>query len=109
MPTRLRLLIVLAAYAGLRQDERLELLRPDADGACGRVISAPKTASGVRTVHLPPPFLPILQKHLLEAIDLYGPNAAPPTNDIRTPRTGVRPPPPPIPGSPTPRPTGIGR
>jgi integrase len=33
---------------------------------CGRVISAPKTASGVRTVHAPPPFLPMLQKHLLE-------------------------------------------
>jgi len=90
MPTRLRLLIVLAAYVGLRQGELLELLRPDVDGVsgrihvtrkvdkdvtpdadgacaqCGRVISAPKTASGVRTVHVPPPFLPILQKHLLE-------------------------------------------
>ncbi|HEX3297460.1 MAG TPA: tyrosine-type recombinase/integrase, partial [Nocardioides sp.] len=33
---------------------------------CGRVVSAPKTASGVRTVHIPPPFLPMLQKHLLE-------------------------------------------
>ncbi len=33
---------------------------------CGRVFSAPKTASGVRTVHLPPPFLPTMQKHLLE-------------------------------------------
>ena len=90
MPQRLKLLVVLAAYVGLRQGELLELRRwdvdgvtgriqvtrkvdkdvtPDADGACaecGRVISAPKTASGVRTVHVPPPFLPILQKHLLE-------------------------------------------
>lgn len=90
MPARLRLLIVLAAYVGLRQGELLELRRSDVDGltgrihvtrkvdkdvtpgadgacsGCGRVISSPKTASGVRTVHVPPPFLPMLQKHLLE-------------------------------------------
>ena len=42
---------------------------PGAQGACpkcGRAISAPKTASGTRTVHVPPPFLPMLQQHLLE-------------------------------------------
>ena len=33
---------------------------------CGRPISSPKTRSGVRTVHVPPPFLPMLQQHLLE-------------------------------------------
>ncbi|HET7385082.1 MAG TPA: site-specific integrase [Nocardioidaceae bacterium] len=90
MPERLRLLIVLAAFVGLRQGELLELRRSDVDGVtgrinvtrkidkdvvsgaagacpkCGRVISSPKTASGVRTVHVPPPFLPLLQKHLLE-------------------------------------------
>lgn len=90
MPERLKLLIVLAAYVGLRQGELLELRRADVDGVtgrvsvtrkidkdvipgadgacpnCSRVISAPKTASGVRTVHVPPPFLPMLQKHLLE-------------------------------------------
>jgi len=90
MPERLRLLIVLAAFVGLREGELLELRRSDIDGVtgrinvtrkvdkdvipatkdacpeCGRVISAPKTASGVRTVHVPPPFLPMLQKHLLE-------------------------------------------
>jgi len=90
LPPRLRLLIVLAAYVGLRQGELLELRRSDVDGVtgrihvtrkvdkdvtpgadgacreCGRVISSPKTASGVRTVHVPPPFLPMLQKHLLE-------------------------------------------
>ena len=90
MPERLRLLIVLAAFVGLRQGELLELRRSDVDGVtgrikvsrkvdkdvvpgadgacpqCGRVVSAPKTASGVRTVHVPPPFLPLLQKHLLE-------------------------------------------
>ncbi|MEO5661659.1 MAG: site-specific integrase [Nocardioides sp.] len=90
MPERLRLLIVLAAFVGLREGELLELRRSDIDGVsgrisvtrkvdkdvvsgaagacreCGRAISAPKTASGVRTVHVPPPFLPMLQKHLLE-------------------------------------------
>jgi len=90
MPARLRLLIVLAAFLGLRQGELLELRRSDVDGVtgrikvsrkvdkdvvagasgacpqCGRVVSAPKTASGVRTVHVPPPFLPMLHKHLLE-------------------------------------------
>jgi integrase len=90
MPDRLKLLVVLAAYVGLRQGELLELRRSDVDGVtgrisvsrkidkdvipgaesacpnCGRAISAPKTASGVRTVHIPPPFLAMLQKHLLE-------------------------------------------
>ncbi len=33
---------------------------------CGRPITAPKTVSGIRTVHVPPPFLQMLQRHLLE-------------------------------------------
>jgi integrase len=90
MPERLRFLIVCAAFVGLREGELLELRRSDVDGVtgrikvsrkvdkdvivgaagacpkCGRVVSAPKTASGVRTVHVPPPFLPMLQRHLLE-------------------------------------------
>lgn len=90
MPDRLRLLIVLASFVGLREGELLELRRSDVDGVtgrikvtrkidkdviagapgacprCGRGISAPKTRSGIRTVHVPPPFLPMLQKHLLE-------------------------------------------
>lgn len=90
MPERLRLLIVLAAFAGLREGELLELRRTDVDGVtgrinvirkidkdaepgapgaclnCGRPISAPKTAAGRRTVHVPSPFLPMLQRHLLE-------------------------------------------
>lgn len=97
MPDRLKLLIVLAAFVGLRQGELLELRRSDVDhrlgwihvarkvdkdvipnakGACpncGRAISAPKTSSGVRTVHVPPPFLPMLQKHLIEFAE-RGPN-----------------------------------
>lgn len=90
MPERLKLLIVLAAFVGLREGELLELRRSDVDGVtgrinvarkvdkdanpavrgacpeCGRHISTPKTKSGVRTVHVPPPFLAMLQKHLLE-------------------------------------------
>ncbi len=90
MPDRLKLLIVLAAFVGLREGELLELRRSDLDGVtgrievtrkvdkdadaeipgacpnCGRHISAPKTRSGIRTVHVPPPFLPMLQAHLLE-------------------------------------------
>jgi integrase len=86
-----RLLIILTWYVGLRQGELLELRRSDVDGVTGRIsvarkidkdvipgaagacpnrdgraISAPKTASGVRTVHVPPPLLPMLQRHLLE-------------------------------------------
>lgn len=90
MPERLKPLIVLAAFVGLREGELLELRRSDVDGvtgridvtrkvdkdadpsvrgacpACGRPISTPKTKSGVRTVHVPPPFLKMLQQHLLE-------------------------------------------
>ncbi len=90
MPERLKLFIVLAAFAGLREGELMELRRSDVDGLtgrisvtrkvdkdtdrsvrgacpnCGRYISTPKTRSGIRVVHVPPPFLPMLQKHLLE-------------------------------------------
>ena len=90
MPDRLKLLVVLAAFVGLRQGELLELRRSDVDGLtarvsvarkvdkdvipgaaragpnCRRAISSPKTASGMRAVHVPPPFLRMLQQHLLE-------------------------------------------
>ncbi len=90
MPERLRLFIVLAAFVGLREGELLELRRSDVGGltgridvarkvdkdadhsapgacpGCGRTISAPKSRNGVRTVHVPPPFLSMMQAHLLE-------------------------------------------
>jgi integrase len=90
MPERLKLFIVLAAFVGLREGELMELRRSDIDGLtgrisvtrkvdkdadpsvrgacpnCGRFISTPKTRSGVRVVHVPPPFLPMLQQHLLQ-------------------------------------------
>ncbi len=37
MPERLRLLIVLAAFVGLRRGELLELRRSDVDGVTGRI------------------------------------------------------------------------
>lgn len=90
MPERLKLFIVLAAFVGLREGELMELRRFDVDGLtgrisvtrkvdkdadpsvrgacpnCGRFISTPKTKSGIRVVHVPPPFMPMLQQHLLE-------------------------------------------
>ncbi|HMY08667.1 MAG TPA: site-specific integrase [Marmoricola sp.] len=93
MPERLRLLIIIAAFVGLREGELLELRRLDIDSAagvikvsrkidkdpnpsargacvnCGRPISAPKTRSGVRVVHLPPPFWPLLRLHLAKYAD----------------------------------------
>lgn len=90
MPPRLRLFVVLAAFVGLREGELLELRRSDIDGVagrvsvsrkvdkeplpgasnpcpnCGRGVGPPKTRSGTRVVHVPPPFLPLLQRHLLE-------------------------------------------
>jgi hypothetical protein len=94
MPERLKLFIVLAAFVGLREGELMELRRSDVDGLtgrisvtrkvdkdadpsvrgacpeCGRFISTPKTKSGVRIVHVPPPFMPMLQTHLVELIEL---------------------------------------
>lgn len=88
MPDRLELFIILAAFVGLREGELLELRRKDTDEKAGRIsvtrkvdkdaiadaptpcpqcargISTPKTASGIRTVHLPPPFIPALVQHL---------------------------------------------
>lgn len=89
MPGHLKLFIVLAAFVGLHEGELFELRRSDVDGVtgrisvtrkvdkvdrsvrgacpeCGRHISAPKTKSGVRVVHVPPPFHAMLQKRLLE-------------------------------------------
>lgn len=90
MPEPLRLLVVLAAFCGLRQGELLELRRSDVDGlagriaiarqvakdaqpgmpgacaSCGRVIGPPKTDAGRRVVYLPARFLPMLRQHLLQ-------------------------------------------
>ena len=43
MPERLKLLIVLAAFVGLREGELLELRRSDVDGVTGRITSPAKS------------------------------------------------------------------
>jgi integrase len=47
MPPRLQLLIVLAAFGGLRQGELLELRRSDVDGVTGRINVARKVDKDV--------------------------------------------------------------
>ncbi len=79
MPDRLRLLVLLAAWCGLRRGELLALRRSDCDlagGALrversthhlndGRVITGPpKTAAGRRRVHWPPTLTKTIQDHL---------------------------------------------
>lgn len=78
MPARLRPLVLLAAWCGLRFGELAELRRKDVDlprqvlhvhramvrvnGA--EVIGSPKSEAGVRDVALPPHLLPVLRDHL---------------------------------------------
>ena len=50
MPERLRLLIVLAAFVGLREGELLELRRSDVDGVTGRINVARKVDKDVNPV-----------------------------------------------------------
>ena len=89
MPERLRLFIVLAAFVGLREGELSELRRSDVDGVIGRIGSparsrrtstrSPRCVPRLRPRRRraedrqrgpdrarAPPFLPMLQKHLLE-------------------------------------------
>lgn len=92
MPERLRAMVLLAAWAQLRFGELVELRRKDvvirSDGGHrygvvkvrrgavrvdGKVVvGAPKTAAGVRDVHLPPHLLPAIEAHLK---DHTGPGA----------------------------------
>lgn len=79
MPPRYRALVLTAAWSGARWGElvaltrdRLDLLHATMtidrqqvelrDGTL--LVDSPKTAAGVRTVHLPPHLLPELQQHL---------------------------------------------
>jgi integrase len=79
MPERLRLLVQLAAWCGLRRGELLALVRGDLDleqarvrveRACYQlndgqvVVGEPKTAAGRRTVHWPPGLTPQVEEHL---------------------------------------------
>ncbi|MGN6204110.1 tyrosine-type recombinase/integrase [Humibacter sp.] len=79
MPPRYRMLVLLAAWCGLRFGELTELRRKDIDTKRGIVhvrrgvtlvggkfvVSTPKTAAGIRDVAVPPFLLPQLREHLL--------------------------------------------
>jgi len=91
MPARLRLMVLLAAWCGLRFGELAELRRKDIDvkrdadraPVSGRVrvrrgvvrvdgqtiVGTPKTAAGVRDVAIPPHLLPAVDAHLREHVE----------------------------------------
>lgn len=78
MPDKYQLLVLLAAWCGLRFGELAELRRSDVDvtnGAvhirrgvvrtnAGRVVKGPKSEAGKRTVALPPHLLPLVKSHI---------------------------------------------
>jgi integrase len=79
VPSRYRMLILLAAWSGARWGELVALTRDSLDLDGGTVtidrqyvelrdgtllLDAPKTAAGVRTVHIPPHLLGELRAHL---------------------------------------------
>jgi integrase len=78
MPERMRPLVVLGAWGGLRRGEMLGLQRQDIDLLKGtiridrsaqeinnrRVIGPPKTRAGFRTLHIPESTLELLKRHL---------------------------------------------
>ena len=78
MPERLRALILLAGWCGLRQGELLELRRHDVNLEAGvvavergvtrvkgeHVVGLPKSLAGRRTVAIPPHIVPALEHHL---------------------------------------------
>ena len=79
MPAKLRAAVVLAAWGTLRRGEVLGLRRDDLDVAAGTVpverslgerrngaviVGPPKSGAGVRTVHMPPSAMQVLQEHL---------------------------------------------
>lgn len=82
MPQRYRLMILLAAWCGLRFGEITELRRKDIDLKNGIVkvrravvrvnsafiIGTPKSDAGTRDVNIPPHLLPVIKAHLADNI-----------------------------------------
>ena len=78
MPAKYRLMVVLASWCALRYGELAELRRSDVDLAVGvlrvrravtwaegqPVVGTPKSAAGVRDVHVPPHLMNDLRAHL---------------------------------------------
>ena len=82
MPERYRLMILLAAWCGLRFGEITELRRKDIDVTSGVVkirravvrvegefvVGTPKSDAGTRDVNIPPHLLPVVKAHLASNI-----------------------------------------
>jgi integrase len=82
MPERYRLMVLLAAWCGLRFGELTELRRPDVDLANETlhirrgvvrvdgefVVGPPKSDAGIRDVAIPPHLVPVVRKHLADNI-----------------------------------------
>jgi integrase len=80
MPERHRLMVLLAAWCGLRFGELTELRRSDVDMKNGRIrvrravvhvdgkaiVGTPKSDAGIRDVAIPPHLLPMLKAHIAE-------------------------------------------
>jgi integrase len=81
MPEKHRLLVLLAAWCGLRFGELAELRRSDVDlrngrlkvrrgvvyvPGAGRTVGTPKSDAGIRDVAIPPHLLPIVKAHLAD-------------------------------------------
>lgn len=80
MPPRLRMAVILGFSCALRYGELAELRRSDVDVDSGTLtvsrgvvkvkggyeVGPPKTAAGVRVVHIPPVILPELRAHIRE-------------------------------------------
>lgn len=80
MPERLRLLVLLAAWCGLRFGELTELRRSDIDMKNGRIkvrravvhvdgkamVGTPKSDAGIRDVAIPPHLIPMLKSHIAD-------------------------------------------
>ena len=78
MPERLRLLVLLAAWCGLRFGELTELRRSDVDVRNGRlrvrravvhvdgkaIVGTPKSDAGMRDVAIPPHLTPLVKAHI---------------------------------------------
>ncbi len=77
MPERLRVMVLLSAWCGLRFGEVTELRRCDVRGGTvqhveravvrvegGHLVGLPKSEAGVRTVAMPPALVPVVAEHL---------------------------------------------
>ena len=84
VPPRYRVMILLAAWCGLRFGELAELRRADIDiwnkvirirrgvvrvGGGERLVKGPKSEAGKRDVNIPPHLMPMLCDHLIEHVE----------------------------------------